>query len=217
MGGEHMSNGLLVHPAWFRAYVGAMYTGKTNDFINEFQKIGVSNIGYQVFKPSLDDRFGETVIKSRAGGSIDCLAINAAAPEEIVDRLDKRTAVVGIDEMQFFDKRLVSVVEYLRERGLYVVGTMLDRDFRGESFGPSAELLTISDQIIKTTGVCMANNRSCPNPGVCTQRLLNGKPAPYNDPLVAIDRLGEGERTYELRCRAHHEVPGKPKGYKVVF
>jgi thymidine kinase len=37
-----------------------------------------------------------------------------------------------------------------------------------------------------------------------TQRLVNGEPARYDDPIILV---GASE-AYEARCRDHHTVPG---------
>ncbi|MDD4895515.1 MAG: thymidine kinase, partial [Atribacterota bacterium] len=46
----------------------------------------------------------------------------------------------------------------------------------------------------------------CGKTATRTQRLVNGKPADYNDPTILIG----AKESYEARCRVHHEVINKP-------
>jgi Thymidine kinase len=109
------------------------------------------------------------------------------------------TTVVGIDEAQFFDEGIVKVIENLAAKGMRVIVTGLDMDFRGEPFGCMPELMARADKVDKLQAICM----KCGEPANRTQRLVDGKPAHYHDPIVIV---GASEM-YEARCRAHHEVP----------
>jgi thymidine kinase len=107
--------------------------------------------------------------------------------------------VVAIDEAQFFDPEIVPIVRQLADRGLRVIVAGLDTDFRGEPFGPMPVLMALAEQVEKLQAICMV----CGEPACRTQRLVNGVPARYDDPIVIV---GASE-LYEARCRAHHEVP----------
>lgn len=222
----------LVTPEWFRVYSGAMYTGKTREFINEFDRIARTNTAYLAFKPTIDDRFPPTVIQSRGSKArLPCIAVPPESPESILDHLTPDIKAVGIDEMQFFHPKLHSVIEYLRDKGLYVVGTMLELDYRGEPFpykdapvGTAAVLLQYASDVNKIVGACTI--RGCTKPGERTQRFTDGKPSSIDEDVVKIDHMGKSEQddegkkviyTYKLRCRAHHVVPGKPKPYVIAF
>ncbi|PJF44857.1 MAG: hypothetical protein CUN55_01910, partial [Phototrophicales bacterium] len=80
-----------------------------------------------------------------------------------------------------------------------VILSGLDMDFRGEPFGPMPHLMTIAEEIIKLHAICMI----CGNEASHTQRLIDGKPADYDDPVIMV---GASE-VYEARCRNCHEVP----------
>lgn len=204
--------GRLLVPGWFRVYSGAMFTGKTREFINEFSRIGRCNIPYLAFKPTIDDRFPPTVIQSR--GSIEqlqCRPIPPEHPEQILDHITPDIMAVGIDEMQFFGDRLFPVIEYLRDKNLYVVGTALELNFRGEPFELASKLISYADDNPRSTGACTIEG--CLFPGDRTQRLTNGQPSHYSEEVLRIDHGDE----YFLRCRKHHVVPGKPKLYDIVF
>ncbi len=107
--------------------------------------------------------------------------------------------MVAIDEAQFFDDELTSVVQALADRGIRVIVAGLDTDFRGEPFGPMPVLIVQAEQVDKIHAICMVCGDAAPR----TQRLINGQPAHFNDPVVIV---GASE-LYEARCRDHHEVP----------
>jgi len=106
---------------------------------------------------------------------------------------------VGIDEAQFFDTEIAGVAQELAARGVRVIVAGLDMDFRGEPFGPIPLILAKAERVDKLHAICMV----CGDEASRTQRLVNGKPAKYDDPVVIV---GASE-LYEARCRAHHEVP----------
>ena len=107
--------------------------------------------------------------------------------------------MVGIDEAQFIDPQIVEVVETLASRGVRVILAGLDMDFRGEPFGSMPILMARAERVDKLQAICMV----CGEPASRTQRLVNGKPARYDDPVVIV---GAAEM-YEARCRSHHQVP----------
>ena len=107
-----------------------------------------------------------------------------------------------MDEVQFFDKDIVDVCEYLADKGLRVMVAGLDKDFRGEPFGVLPELLTRAEFVTKLTAVCA----KCGAPATRTQRLVDGKPASFEDPIVLVGAVDH----YEPRCRHCHEILHKP-------
>jgi thymidine kinase len=106
---------------------------------------------------------------------------------------------VVIDEVQFFDEEIVSLVQQLATRGLRVIMAGLDMDFRGEPFGQMPALMAIAEEVTKLHAICMV----CGEEACRTQRLVNGKPANYHDPVILVG----AQEAYEARCREHHEVP----------
>jgi thymidine kinase len=122
-----------------------------------------------------------------------------AKSSDILAKLDADTTVVGIDEAQFFDDGIINLTGHLAERGIRVLVAGLDQDFRGEPFGPMPALMAKAEHVDKIQAICMV----CGDPASRTQRLVNGKPARYDDPVVIV---GASEM-YEARCRKHHEVP----------
>ena len=107
--------------------------------------------------------------------------------------------VIGIDEAQFFDEGIIDVIESLANHGFRVIVAGLDQDFRGEPFGPMPTIMASAEQVTKLQAVCQV----CGSPASRTQRLINGEPAGYEDPIILIGAT----EAYEPRCRHHHEVP----------
>jgi thymidine kinase len=183
-----------------------MFSGKTDELIRRLIRARIARQKVQVFKPAIDVRYAVEKVTSHNGSHFDATPIAAAS--EILQHLQPDTTVIGIDEAQFFDAEIVTVVEMLAERGLRVIIAGLDMDFRGEPFGPMPLLMAKAERVDKLQAICMV----CGEPASRTQRLVNGQPAHYDDPVVII---GASE-LYEARCRLHHQVPGKktaiPKG-----
>jgi len=176
---------------------GSMFSGKTDELIRRLVRATIAKQKVQVFKPAIDIRYAVEKVTSHAGSNYDALPVEKAA--DIRDNLDKDTTVVGIDEAQFFDPEVVSVADELAARGIRVLVAGLDTDFRGEPFGPMPLLMSRAEHVDKLHAICMV----CGDEASRTQRLVNGKPARYDDPVVIV---GASE-LYEARCRLHHEVP----------
>jgi thymidine kinase len=184
-------------PGSVEVICGSMFSGKTDELIRRLRRATIARQHVQVFKPSIDMRYAVEKVTSHAGSDFDAIPIGKAA--EIRTRLDSLATVVAIDEAQFFDDEIVRIVEELADKQLRVIVAGLDTDFRGEPFGPMPELMARAEQVNKLQAICMV----CGEPASRTQRLVNGKPARYHDPVVIV---GAAEM-YEARCRAHHEVP----------
>jgi len=176
---------------------GSMFCGKTDELIRRLRRATIARQQVQVFKPAIDHRYALEKVTSHAGSEYAARPVpNAAA---ILDQLEPKTTVVGIDEAQFFDPAIISLAQQLADRGVRVLIAGLDTDFRGEPFGPMPVLMAKADVVDKLHAICMV----CGQNACRTQRLVDGKPARYNDPVVIV---GAAEM-YEARCRAHHEVP----------
>ena len=178
---------------------GSMFCGKTDELIRRLRRATIARQQVQVFKPAIDNRYALEKVTSHAGTEYAARPVpNAGA---IPDHLDPATTVVGIDEVQFFDEAIITLSQQLADRGVRVIIAGLDTDFRGEPFGPMPVLMAKADVVDKLHAICMV----CGSLACRTQRLVDGKPARYDDPVVIV---GAAEM-YEARCRAHHEVPGK--------
>ena len=178
---------------------GSMFSGKTDELIRRLRRAVIARQKVQVFKPAVDVRYAIEKVTSHAGADFDALPVEKAI--DIFEKLDPDTTVVGVDEAQFFDIGILDVTTKMAERGIRVLVAGLDQDFRGEPFGPMPMLMSKAEHVDKLQAICMV----CGEPASRTQRLVNGKPARYDDPVVIV---GASEM-YEARCRRHHEVPRK--------
>lgn len=187
-------------------YCGSMCSGKSEEVIRVVSRLIIANpmiIG--VFKPLLDnrqlsndDKDPAKFIFSRNGGSVGCTAVETVADMELLVQKNSYE-IIAIDEAQFFDKdQLIDFVKRMLTANKKVIIFGLDLNFRGETFGAMGELLAMADQVNKLTAVCAC----CGKDTYCiTQRIIDGKPAHYNDPLIMV-----GNQQYEPRCRNCHQV-----------
>jgi len=185
---------------WIEVICGSMFSGKTEELIRRVRRAGIARQSVQVFKPKLDDRYAIGSVASHDGMQFEAEVIER--PAELLERLRPDTTVVAIDEAQFFDWGIADVARQLADRGLRVIITGLDVDFRGEPFGPVPLLLAEAEMVDKLHAICVV----CGAPASRTQRLINGQPANYTDPVILV---GASE-VYEARCRDCHDVPGRP-------
>ncbi|MDT8899412.1 MAG: thymidine kinase [Thermanaerothrix sp.] len=185
------------HVGSVEVITGSMFSGKTDELIRRLRRATIARQKVQVFKPVIDQRYGNEQVKSHAGTAFDAIPIEKAS--DILKHLDPDTTVIGIDEAQFFDEAIVTLVQELANRGIRVIVAGLDTDFRGEPFGYMPILMAQAERVDKLQAICMV----CGEPACRTQRLVNGKPAHYNDPVIIV---GASE-LYEARCRKHHVVP----------
>lgn len=179
---------------------GSMFCGKTEELIRRARRAQIAKQKVQVFKPKLDDRYEVEKLASHTGVSFD--AVGIADASEIPTLVHADTDVVIVDEVQFFDQCITGVCDVLADAGKRVIVAGLDNDFRGEPFGPVPFLMAQADIVDKLHAICV----KCGAPATRTQRLLNGRPASYDDPIIMV---GASE-VYEARCRRCHEVPGSP-------
>lgn len=176
---------------------GSMFCGKTEELIRRVRRAIIAKQSVQVFKPVIDTRYKEDSVNSHTGQNIAAQVVSSAS--HIPALLVPTTTVVAIDEVQFFDSEILGVVEVLAERGLRVICAGLDMDFRGEPFGCIPELMSRAEEVTKLHAICVVCGESASR----TQRLVNGKPANYSDPVIMVG----AHEVYEARCRQHHEVP----------
>jgi len=180
-----------VNLGWIEVICGSMFSGKSEELIRRLRRAQIARQRVQIFKPKVDNRFSEDHIVSHSEMKIKSQLVTQ--PREILDLLDGRTQVIGIDEGQFFDMDLVYVCNKLADAGKRVIVAGLDQDFRGKPFDPMPQLLAIAEYITKTLAICVR----CGAPANRTQRLVDN-----NDRLL----VGATD-AYEARCRLCFEAP----------
>ncbi|HRE46892.1 MAG TPA: thymidine kinase [Aggregatilineales bacterium] len=184
------------HSGRIEVVCGSMFSGKTEELLRRVRRAQIAQQRVQVFKPALDTRYGEMRITSHDGKGFEAYPCESIA--EMAARLDTTATVIAIDEVQFFEAGIVPFVEDLARRGRRVIVAGLDTDFRGEPFGQMPTLMAVAEEVTKLHAICVV----CGEPACRTQRLLNGKPAHYDDPIILIG----AQDSYEARCREHHVV-----------
>ena len=181
---------------WIEVICGSMFCGKTEELLRRVRRAAIARQQIQVFKPAIDVRYGMDRVASHNGLAWQSEAISSS--QEILERLRPETTVVAIDEVQFFDQGVAEVCNQLALRGLRVICAGLDLDFRGEPFGAMPLLMAQAELLDKLHAICVV----CGAPASRTQRLIDGQPARYSDPVIVI---GAAEK-YEARCRDCHKV-----------
>lgn len=192
---------VMKQSGWLELICGSMFSGKSEELIRRVKRATFAKQEVKVFKPAIDNRYSRDSIVSHNGTAIVCHSITS--PKEIFEHISEKTDVIGVDEVQFFDETIVAALNSLADQGYRVIAAGLDQDFRGEPFGVVPDLMALAETVTKLQAVCSV----CGSPASRTQRLINGKPALYHDPIILV---GASE-AYEARCRHHHEVPGKPE------
>ena len=177
-----------------------MFSGKSEELIRRVRRAIIARKRVQVFKSHLDARYaGIYAISSHDGRTVDAVPVDSSA--QIAQCLDPMAQVVAVDEAQFLDQGIVDIATSLAARGRRVILAGTDTDFRGDPFGPMPSLMAVAEVVDKLHAICVL----CGGPASRNQRLVEGKPARYDSPVIQIG----GRESYEARCRACHQVPRK--------
>ncbi len=175
---------------------GSMFSGKTEEMIRRLRRAVIARQQVQAFKPAIDSRYHVEKVTSHDGLHFQAQPVSQS--KDILIAVDVATDVVAIDEVQFFDSDIIMVCETLADRGKRVICAGLDQDFRGLPFGPMPELLARAEDVSKLHAICVV----CGEDASRTQRLIEGSPAAFDDPVVLV---GAAE-VYEARCRKCHQI-----------
>lgn len=186
---------------WLEVICGPMFAGKSEELIRRVKTLTYAHQKIVAFKPAIDNRYDKAAIASHDGEKYQAYAVRNI--KEIDELVTPDVQVVAIDEVQFFGDPIIQLVEKFADSGIRVIVAGLDTDFRGEPFGPMPILLARAEFVTKLTAACTV----CGCAATRTQRLVDGQPAKYNDPIIQVG----AKESYEARCRKHHIVPGKPK------
>ncbi|ASZ05740.1 MULTISPECIES: thymidine kinase [Bacillus] len=187
---------IMKQSGWLELICGSMFSGKSEELIRRVKRATYAKQEVKVFKPAIDNRYSEEAVVSHNGTSMTSHVISSSA--EIWDHISESTDVIAVDEVQFFGESIIGDLSLLADKGYRVIAAGLDMDFRGEPFGVVPNLMAVAESVTKLQAVCSV----CGSPASRTQRLIDGKPASYDDPVILV---GASE-SYEARCRHHHEV-----------
>ena len=193
-----MTTGLQLTGGWIEVIAGVMFSGKSEELLRRVRRATIARKRVQVFKSHLDDRYaGLFRVSSHDGRSMDAIPVDSS--QQIAQRVDPTAHVIAIDEAQFLDAGVVALATSLAERGRRVILAGTDTDFRGEPFGPMPQLMAVAELVDKLHAICVL----CGAAASRNQRLLDGRPAPYDSPVIMVGAAD----SYEARCRACHQGP----------
>jgi thymidine kinase len=181
---------------WIEVICGSMFCGKTEELIRRVRRAQIARQKVQVFKPAIDTRYAKREVTSHNGMQVEAVPVESVS--QLQTLIEQDTTVVALDETQFFDDTIITLCDILAIQGTRVIIAGLDMDFRGEPFGPMPTLMARAERVDKLQAICVV----CGGPASRTQRLINGQPAAYNDPIILV---GASE-VYEARCRGCHKV-----------
>jgi len=172
-----------------------MFSGKSEELIRRLRRAEIAGQRVLIVKPKIDNRYDIAHVVSHAGAKMRAVAVESPAD---IPGLVEGYDVIGVDEVQFFAPEIVLILDGLVEKGMRVVVSGLDQDFRGSPFGPMPELLCRAELVDKLQAVC----HRCAGPATMTQRLVDGAPAPADGATIVVGALEQ----YEARCRSCHEL-----------
>jgi len=175
---------------WLEVVCGPMFSGKSEELIRRLRRVEIAGQRSLIVKPQIDDRYDVSHVVSHAGAKMRAVTVDSS--HEVL-WLARGYDAVGIDEVQFFDDRIVDSIDALVRGGARVVAAGLAQDFRGLPFGPMPTLLCVAEFVDKLEAVC----HKCGGPATMTQRLVGGQPASFAGETIVV-----GARdSYEARCR----------------
>ena len=182
-------NIVSINSGWIEVIAGSMFSGKSEELIRRLRRAEIARQRVQVFKPIIDSRYSDDQIVSHSDLRMKSEPIEKVG--EILERLDPRTDVIGIDEAQFFDASIVTICNRMADMGKRVIVAGLDKDYLGVPFEPIPQLLAIAEYITKPLAICVL----CGAPANYTQRLVQ------SEDRVLVGASG----IYEARCRKHFD------------
>ncbi len=180
---------------WLEVVCGPMFSGKSEELIRRLRRAEIAGQRALIVKPKIDNRYDIAHVVSHAGAKMRAVAVESPAD---IPGLVEDYDVIGVDEVQFFPPEIVLILDGLVEKGMRVVASGLDQDFRGFPFGVMPELLCRAELVDKLQAVC----HRCGGPATMTQRLVDGEAAPADGATIVVGALEQ----YEARCRSCHEL-----------
>ncbi len=181
---------------------GPMFSGKSEELIRRLKRVQIAGKKFLLFKPSIDNRYDTNHVVSHDQRRLEAVTtgLDMAAIREMQRLVSESGAeVIAMDEGNFYETSLAEAVQEWVSEGRRVIVAGLDMDFRGLPFGPMPALMAIADYVDKLKAICMKCKSDY---GTMTQRLVNGRPAKFSDPLIVVG----GSDSYEVRCRNCHEI-----------
>jgi thymidine kinase len=184
---------------------GSMFSGKTEELMRRLRRAEYAKQNVLTIKHKIDNRKSEATISSHDGEERLAFSIdnNKDNIKKILELANKNIHVIGIDEIQFFPQEIIPIIMELVQMGKKIIVAGLDLDFKGEPFGIMPTLMAVADNVLKLKAICVI----CGNDAHHTQRIVNGKPAKYNDPIILVG----AQECYEARCKDCFSIDKSPQ------
>jgi len=148
----HSNPGPIKGTGWIEVICGSMFSGKTEELIRRLNRAFIAKQKVEIFKPIIDSRYSKKKIVSHNENKIHSTPVNFAS--DILINSNEYD-VIGIDEVQFFDDEIVTVINKLANQGKRVIAAGLDMDFKGRPFSPMDKLMAVAEYITKVHAICM--------------------------------------------------------------
>lgn len=194
-----------IHKGSLEVICGSMFSGKTEELMRRLRRAEFAKQHVLTIKHHIDNRTSYSCITSHGGQERVAVPLEGtiATLQKILELAHDEVGVVGIDEVQFFPREIIVVIDSLVQRGKRVIAAGLDLDFRGQPFGVVPTLLAVADHVTKLKAICVL----CGHDAYHSQRLINGKPARYDDPTIMVG----AQECYQARCRNCFSLEGMPQ------
>ncbi|MFC4552629.1 MULTISPECIES: thymidine kinase [Halorussus] len=188
----------ITNSGWVEVITGCMFSGKTEELLRRLRRAEIAGQEVAVFKPALDDRYGEDTVGSHNGRQWEATVVDPETGVWDIPDVLNGEQVVAVDEANFFTDELVGVCEHLADDDRRVIVSGTDQTFRGEPFEPVPRLVSLAEYVDKYQAICA----QCGEPATRNQRLVDGEPAHAEDPTIVVG----AEESYEARCRNCHTL-----------
>ncbi|HUI23923.1 MAG TPA: thymidine kinase [Nitrososphaerales archaeon] len=181
--------------------MGPMFSGKTSELIRLVEREMYAKRKGAIFKIAFDERYSAMQVATHNGLRYDAFTVASTADglrkiEELTD--SKGLDAIGVDEVNFFPQEIVGVLDRLADTRK-VIACGLNLNFKAEPFPTTMQLAARADRVRYLSAVCVV----CGQEATRTQRLIGGKPAPKDSPVIVVG----GKELYEPRCRTCYAPP----------
>ena len=157
---------------------GSMFSGKTKLLIKKITEAQKNNLTVKVFKPKIDTRYAKARIVTHDKKGVT--AIPVEDPNNII-QLSQSANLVAIDEVQFFNKEIISTCEKLSQKNINIILAGLDLDYLGKPFGIMPILMKMANKITKLNAVC----------DICSQKAFHTYRVSKIEKKIVLGEKGE--------------------------
>lgn len=137
---------------------GPMFSGKSTELLRLIERETISKRKFKVFNSDLDKRYGENIIATHSGKKLNVFQVKNS--EEILKECNNSLNSIFIDEIQFFDSKIIEIINQLNLNGINVFCAGLNMTSEGKPFPFSdgkdniSNLICIADKVIRLYAVC---------------------------------------------------------------